>query len=59
MPTCICNVCKHLNSAMCTACSCCSYRLYACQEKETRVGLRGVTQTGDKPQPAAAPQAKA
>lgn len=36
MPTCICDVCKHLNSASCTNCSCCSYKKVACTENERR-----------------------
>jgi len=35
MPTCICNVCKHLNTVSCSRCTCCSYRKVACMQNES------------------------
>lgn len=35
MPTCICNVCKHLNTVSCSGCTCCSYKKVACIQNES------------------------
>jgi hypothetical protein len=34
MPSCICSVCKHLNTVSCTQCTCCSYQKVVCMQNE-------------------------